>query len=160
MKDAIKSTRTSRRLAEMRWDDLSQEMPSVGAENVSGKSTGTAETVIEVEKYNLVDDVFMPCWSLSKHMRLTTLDEREEWVENVLSPRAKTKFKAYKDTELGKKIDYTIYEVCYYPVLLIICLGCGSFLIGTFFWLIECWSSGKTEIRVAYANCCKEEAME
>lgn len=53
----------------------------------------------------------MPCQNISKVSRLTSVEEKNEWVENIMPPGARTKFEVYKDVELGSQLDHNIYEV-------------------------------------------------
>lgn len=46
-----------------------------------------------------------------KNSRLTLMDEKKEWAENILSPGARTKFEIYKGKEPGSRIYHVLYEV-------------------------------------------------
>lgn len=41
------------------------------------------------------------------------IDEKKEWVDNIMPPAARTKFEVYKEMELGSRLDHGIYEVNY-----------------------------------------------
>lgn len=65
----------------------------------------------EVGKGDQGVGVYVPCWNVSKVYRLTSLDEKNEWVENLIPPGARTKFEIYKDVELNSRLDHNIHEV-------------------------------------------------
>lgn len=59
----------------------------------------------------MVKDVYALCWNVRKNRRLTSMDEKKEWTENILSPGARVKFEIYKREKLGSRIDHAVYEV-------------------------------------------------
>lgn len=61
---------------------------------------------IVIEKEGLAGEIYMPYWNLSKTSRLTTVDKKREWVDNMMPPGARTKFEIFKDTELGGHINH------------------------------------------------------
>lgn len=103
MADTMRSTRTSRRLAGLK------------TQSKGGSSSGTIRKVtsspIVIEKEGLAGEIYMPYWNLSKTSRLTTLDEKRWWVDNMMLSGARIKFEIFKDTELGGHINHAIYEL-------------------------------------------------
>lgn len=106
MSDAMKIIRTSRRLAGIK--------PPTQRRSSSARGKQGAQEMREEEKGKVGREVYTPCWNVKKNNRLTSVDERKEWAENILPLRAKTKVEIYPGKELGGRIDHAIYEVLYY----------------------------------------------
>lgn len=84
MTNEMKGTRTSQRLVGL-------QAPTVGCTNVG--STGTATAVPqEVGRGDQGKSVYVPCWNISKVSRLTAVGEKNEWVDNIMPPGARTKY--------------------------------------------------------------------
>lgn len=103
MGGAMKITRMSRRLAGMK-------PPTRGCSNSARGSAG-AQGSRGAEKSEMRGVLYTPYWNVDKHSRLSSMDERRDWVDNLLPPGAKTKFEVYKGKELRGRIDYAVYEV-------------------------------------------------
>lgn len=101
--DAMKITRTSRRLTGMKPSTAGGTGSAGGSAGIQGSKRG--------KKCEGKGAVYTPYWNMDKHSRLTIVEERGEWVDNLLPPGAKTKFEVYKEEELGSRIDHTVYEV-------------------------------------------------
>lgn len=89
MGNAMKITRTSRRLAGMRPSTLRGSNSAGGNQRAQGSKGEVAE------------EVYASCWAVGKNSRLTSMDEKKEWAENILPPGARMKFKIYKGEEPG-----------------------------------------------------------
>lgn len=112
MSDAMKITRTSRRLAGLR-------PPTTGGSSSTGVSKGTQASKV-IEREGAAEAVYTLYWNVGKMSRLISVDETKEWVNNILPPGTKTKFEIYKDADLGGRIDHIVYEVkysncCFFP---------------------------------------------
>lgn len=86
MADGMQSTRSSRRLAELKSGVI--EASGSATRVKGGKMSGAAK----VEKCGLPDDVYIPCWNLSKMSRLISLEEQREWTDNLMPPGASNNF--------------------------------------------------------------------
>lgn len=70
-----------------------------------------------VEKEGQEKGVYILYWNVRKTSRLTTVDEKSEWVDNMMPWGARTKFEIFKKMELGSRLDHNIYEVRILKVL-------------------------------------------
>lgn len=102
----MRSTRSSKRFAGLR-----SGLSGVSGSGVLEKIAKTVEMAIEVEKHGLPNNMYIIYWNLSKMRRLTSWDERKEWVDNILPLGAKARFEIYREAELGCRIAHAIYEV-------------------------------------------------
>lgn len=109
MTDAMRSTQTSRILAGL------QVLTPGGSS--SGTMGGAIQMPRVVEKERQEKGVYIPYWNVRKTSRLTTVDEKSEWVDNMLRSGARTKFEIFKKMELGSRLDHNIYEVRILKVL-------------------------------------------
>lgn len=85
---AMKIPRTSRRLARMR-----SPMPG-GSSNVGERQE--VQEVLEIVKEKGSEEVYASCWNVGKSSRMISVNEKSEWVENILPPGARIKFEVYK----------------------------------------------------------------
>lgn len=92
MKDAMRSTRSSKRL-----EGLKAVLFGTSGSGQPERVAKTASAAIAVERYNLPNEVYILWWNLSKTSRLTSLEERKEWLDNMMAPGARTKFETYKE---------------------------------------------------------------
>lgn len=104
MSDAIKIPRISRRLEGMR-------PPTPGGSSSVGKRQEVQE-VHEIAKEKGSERVYESCWNIGKSSRMISVDEKREWVGNILPSGARTKFEVDKSEELVSHIDHALYEVC------------------------------------------------
>lgn len=65
----------------------------------------------EVDRGNQGESVYIPSSNINKSSRLTSVDKKNEWVDNIMSLGARTIFEMYKEVELCSRLDYSIYEV-------------------------------------------------
>lgn len=111
MGDAMKITRTSCRLTGMK--------PPTRGGSSSARGSAGAQGSRGAKKSEMRGVVYTPYSNVDKHSRLTSMDERRDWVDNLLPPGAKTKFEVYKGEELGGRIDHAVYEVKIFLFILI-----------------------------------------
>lgn len=64
-----------------------------------------------MDKGNQGKGVYIPCWNVHKSNRLTSMEEKKDWVDNIMPPAARAKFDIYKEMELDRRLDHSIYEV-------------------------------------------------
>lgn len=70
------------------------------------------QEVQEIGKGKGIEKVYTPCWNVRKSSQLTSVDEKKEWVENILPPGARTKFEIYKADEPCMKYN-NIYNLVF-----------------------------------------------
>lgn len=89
MVNAFRSIRSSKQLARLR-----SGLMGASGSAASGNDKKIEVVTIEVEDDGPPEDVYVPCWNLSKLTRLILLNEKREWVENIMPPGARVKFEA------------------------------------------------------------------
>lgn len=65
----------------------------------------------KVDRGNQGRGVYILCWNVNKSSQFTTADKKNELVDNIMPPGARTKFEMYKEVELGSRLYHNIYEV-------------------------------------------------